>query len=229
MPIYFLGEELEFPSPELANADGVIAVGGDLSPQRLLNAYASGIFPWYNEGDPLVWWSPDPRSIITPGDIHISRTMKKLMERNAFQLTYDKRFEDVIENCSAPRKTQAGTWITQDIKDAYSQLHELGFAHSVEVWKDEKLVGGLYGVSLGKCFFGESMFSISPNSSKYALITFTQKIFKLGFLMVDCQVPNPHLTRLGARGIPRKEFLELLERGLKFQSTIGKWEFLNDK
>jgi leucyl/phenylalanyl-tRNA---protein transferase len=229
MPIYLLGEDTRFPSPEMASPEGIIAIGGDLSPQRLLNAYASGIFPWYSEDEPILWWSPDPRSVLLPGDLHVSRSMKKLLEKKKFSVKYDRDFKSVIENCGAPRKKEQGTWITSDIKEAYISLHRLGFAHSVEVYQDNKLVGGLYGVSLGKCFFGESMFSLVPNASKYAFITFVREISRMGFLIVDCQVPNPHLTRLGAREIPRAEFLERLEKGLQYDTLAGKWEFMNER
>ncbi len=229
MPIYLLGEDTRFPSPEMATPEGIVAIGGDLSPQRLLNAYASGIFPWYSEDEPILWWSPDPRSVLLPGDLHISKSMKRLLEKKKFSVKYDRDFKSVIENCSAPRKKEHGTWITPDIKEAYISLHGLGFAHSVEVYQDNKLVGGLYGVSLGECFFGESMFSLVPNASKYAFITFVQEIFRMGFLIVDCQVPNPHLTRLGAREIPRAEFLERLEKGLQYDTLAGKWEFMNER
>ena len=230
MPIYLLGKPPVFPPPELATPEGIIAAGGDLSPQRLLNAYASGIFPWFSEGDPLLWWSPDPRMVLLPGDLHISASMKKLLKKSPFRLTYDSHFREVIESCGRPRRKQRGTWITAQILDAYVRLHELGFAHSVEVWdlRDNRLVGGLYGVSLGKCFFGESMFHRVANASKYAFIAFSQSLFKAGFFMLDCQVPSPHLERLGCREMPRKEFLGLLNRGLQHKTRVGKWEFLRD-
>jgi leucyl/phenylalanyl-tRNA---protein transferase len=230
MPIYLLGKAPIFPPPELATPEGIIAAGGDLSPQRLLNAYAAGIFPWYSEGDPILWWSPDPRMVLLPGDIHISASMKKLLKKKSFHLTYDRHFNKVIDNCGAPRKPFRGTWITSEIRDAYIRLHELGYAHSVEVWESgsKKLVGGLYGISLGKCFFGESMFHLTPNASKYGFIIFVQKLFKLGFLMVDGQVPSAHLKRLGCREMPRKEFLDRLAKGLEHETRVGKWEFLKE-
>lgn len=230
MAIYLLGKAPVFPPPELATPEGIIAAGGDLSPQRLLNAYAAGIFPWYAEGDPILWWSPDPRMVLLPGDIHISGSMKRLLKKKPFHLSYDRHFNDVIDACQMPRKPYRGTWITKEIREAYLRLHELGYAHSVEVWEPgaKKLVGGLYGVSLGKCFFGESMFHVVPNASKYGFIIFTQKLFKIGFLMVDGQVPSPHLKKLGCREMPRKEFLELLAHGLKHETRLGKWEFLTD-
>jgi leucyl/phenylalanyl-tRNA--protein transferase len=227
MPIYLLGKPPVFPPPELATPEGIIAAGGDLSPQRLLNAYAAGIFPWFSEGDPLLWWSPDPRMVLLPGDLHISASMNKLLKKSPFRLTCDSHFREVIESCSQPRKTQRGTWITAQILDAYVRLHEMGFAHSVEVWDllDNRLVGGLYGVSLGKCFFGESMFHTVANASKYAFITFSQTLFRAGFVMLDCQVPSPHLKRLGCREMPRAEFLRFLNQGLQHKTLVGKWDF----
>ncbi len=214
-----------FPPPELASPEGIIAVGGDLSPQRLLNAYAAGIFPWYSEGEPILWWSPDPRLVLFPGEVHISKRMKRIINKKLFHLTCDCRFKEVIEKCRQPRPTQPRTWITDDIQEAYVHLHNMGYAHSVEVWQNKKLVGGLYGVSLGKCFFGESMFSHVANASKFAFIRFFQRLFQSGFIMVDCQVPSLHLKRLGAREIPRTEFLLLLEQGLTYKTLKGKWEF----
>lgn len=230
MPIYLLGKAPVFPPPELATPEGIIAAGGDLSSQRLLNAYAAGIFPWYGEGEPILWWSPDPRMVLLPGDLHISSSMKKILKKNPFHLSYDHHFSEVIDNCSNPRKPFQGTWITKEIRDAYVGLHDLGFAHSVEVWdsREKKLVGGLYGVSLGKCFFGESMFHKVTNASKYGFIIFVQKLFKTGFLMVDCQVPTPHLKRLGCKAMPRKEFLDRLAEGIKHETRIGKWDFLKN-
>jgi leucyl/phenylalanyl-tRNA--protein transferase len=225
MPIFLLGEEPVFPPPELASPEGIIAVGGDLSPLRLLNAYAAGIFPWYSEGEPILWWSPDPRLVLFPGEVHISKSMKRIINKKQFHLTCDRQFEAVMKKCRQPRPKQPRTWITDDIQEAYVQLHHMGYAHSAEVWQDKKLVGGLYGVSLGKCFFGESMFSRAANASKFAFIKFFQRLFQSGFTMVDCQVPSPHLIRLGAREIPRTEFLLLLEQGLKYKTLKGKWGF----
>jgi leucyl/phenylalanyl-tRNA--protein transferase len=228
MPIYILGEDPVFPPAAMASREGILAVGGDLSPERLLNAYASGIFPWFSEGDPIIWWSPTPRMVLFPGKVHISGSMKRVMKKNPplFQWTFDTRFPQVIEGCrTAPRKNQPGTWITKEIKNAYIRLHELGYAHCLEVWQGERLVGGIYGISLGKCFFGESMFSKVPNASKFAFIKLAQLLVKMDFLMLDCQVPSEHLRKLGAREIPRNEFLELLKLGLKSKTLVGKWEF----
>jgi leucyl/phenylalanyl-tRNA--protein transferase len=229
MPIFLLEEEPLFPPPELSSPEGIIAVGGDLSPQRLLNAYASGIFPWYSEREPILWWSPDPRLVLFPGEVHISKSMKRVINKKQFQLTCDRHFREVIENCRfQPRPTQRGTWITNEIREAYIQLHNMGYAHSVEVWQDKILVGGLYGVSLGKCFFGESMFARAANASKFAFINFSQQLFQAGFIMMDCQVPTDHLKRLGGREVPRTEFLTLLKKGLEYETLRGKWNFFYD-
>lgn len=204
MPIFKLEEEPIFPPAELADPQGIIAVGGDLSPERLLNAYASGIFPWFSAGDPIMWWSPDPRLILQPGDLHVSTSMKKLVKQKRYTITMDREFQAVIQACAAPRKSQPETWITPDMQTAYTTLHHLGFAHSVEVWSQDdqvakKLVGGLYGISLGKCFFGESMFSRQPNVSKLAFITLAQTLFEAGFLIIDCQLPTNHLKVWGPK------------------------------
>ncbi len=232
MTIYLLGKEPVFPPAQLAEPSGIIAVGGDLSPQRLLTAYASGIFPWFSEDDPLVWWSPDPRMIVQPGDLHISESMQKLMKKNKYEITFDQNFKGVIQQCAAPRDGQPGTWITPAMKKAYQKLHRLGFAHSVEVWDKmvpcrtkRVLVGGLYGISLGKCFFGESMFSRRPNVSKLAFFALAQTLFKRGFLLLDCQLPTEHLKSLGAKEVSREDFLALLQTGINSPSLIGKWDF----
>jgi leucyl/phenylalanyl-tRNA---protein transferase len=232
MPIFLLGEEPIFPPAQLADEDGIIATGGDLSPLRLLNAYTSGIFPWYEEGEPILWWSPDPRLVLLPDQLHISNSMKKLFKQKTFQVTVDKAFTEVMQKCSLPRRNQDGTWISTEMKDAYFKLHQLGYAHSIEAWQinggnknDRQLVGGLYGVSMGMCFFGESMFALKANASKYAFLTFSQILFKMGFQLIDCQVPTNHLKTLGAVEIPRIEFLALLHEGLKHETLLGNWQF----
>ncbi|MCK5055326.1 MAG: leucyl/phenylalanyl-tRNA--protein transferase [Candidatus Aminicenantes bacterium] len=224
MPIFLLEEKPVFPPAELADKDGIIAVGGDLSPERLINAYSQGIFPWFSEGDPITWWSPDPRLVLFPGEIHVSHSLRKLSDKNPFKLTCDRAFEQVIEYCSLPRDKQKETWITREMIDAYTVLYHSGFAHSVEVWQDESLAGGFYGVSLGRCFFGESMFSRVSNASKFAFIKFAEKLFEQGFLLVDCQVPSEHLKRLGAREISRANFLQILQKSLKYETRTGKWD-----
>ena len=224
MPIYRLTKKIIFPDPELANIDGILAVGGDLSVERLLLAYCKGIFPWFSEGEPIIWWSPDPRFILYPKDIKISKSMGKLLRQNKYKVTFDNSFREVISQCASLRTD--GTWITGEMIEAYCRLHELGFAHSIETWIDEELVGGLYGVSMGACFFGESMFSKRDNASKTALVTLAQKLAVRGFLLIDCQVYTKHLESLGAVSIPRKEFLRLLEDGLTGETLRGNWAYL---
>ncbi|MTK11746.1 MAG: leucyl/phenylalanyl-tRNA--protein transferase [Clostridiaceae bacterium] len=213
MPIFRLSDDLIFPHPSLAEEDGLLAVDGDLSPERLILAYRSGIFPWFSEDEPILWWSPDPRFILYPKDIKISHSMKKLLKKNTYKISFDTCFRDVISNCSNLRK-ESGTWITNDMIEAYCKLHELGYAHSVEAWYEDKLVGGLYGISIGKCFFGESMFSTMSNASKAAFITLCKKLGEQGYTMVDCQVYTEHLESLGAVNISREKFLELVEEGI---------------
>ena len=217
MNSFWLSEELTFPPLHLATKDGLVSMGGDLSVERLLLAYTSGIFPWYSEGEPILWWSPDPRLVLLPQDIQISKSMQKLLRKNKFNVTYDRCFKDVITMCRNIRTHKQGTWITDEILEAYFQLHKLGFVHSVEIWFEEKLVGGLYGVSIGKCFFGESMFSIMDNASKVAFITLAKKLLKKNFLFIDCQVYSKHLETLGAKNISRDEFLVLLKKGLSYE------------
>ncbi|WP_411679364.1 leucyl/phenylalanyl-tRNA--protein transferase [Clostridium thailandense] len=213
MPIFRLNDDLIFPHPSLAEEDGLLAVYGDLCPDRLMLAYQNGIFPWFSEGEPILWWSPDPRFILYPQDIKVSHSMKKLLKKNTYRISFDTCFRDVISNCAGVRK-ESGTWITNDMIEAYSKLHELGHAHSVEAWYENKLVGGLYGISIGKCFFGESMFSVMDNASKAAFITLCKKLDSEGYIMVDCQVYTKHLESLGAVNIPREEFLELIKKGI---------------
>jgi len=224
MPVYQLSEAIAFPHPSLATDEGVLAVGGDLSPERLLLAYANGIFPWYSHGDPIIWWSPDPRFVLFPGELLVSKTMRQVLRRNVFTITFDRAFRAVIASCKKiRRRRERGTWITGEMLEAYVRLHELGYAHSAEAWRDDELVGGLYGVSLGRCFFGESMFSRESNASKAALITLTRRLAARGFGLVDCQVHTDHLESLGARVIPRDEFLVTL-RGLVGADTLrGDW------
>ncbi len=227
MSVFLLDETLRFPPPELAERDGLLAVGGDLSPSRLLAAYRNGIFPWYSQNEPILWWSPDPRLVLFPSELHVSRSMKRVIRRKMFRITFDHAFVEVIRACAETRLARGeDTWITQDMIDAYTILHELGIAHSVEAWKGDELVGGLYGVVLGRVFFGESMFSKLSNSSKTAFITLVRYLEKWRFEMVDCQVRTDHLLSLGAREIPRKHFLKELERlvDLPTDSPRGKWD-----
>jgi leucyl/phenylalanyl-tRNA--protein transferase len=226
MPIYQLGKELIFPRPELAEDDGLLAVGGDLSPERLLLAYSLGIFPWFAEGDPILWWSPAPRLIIEPGRLHVPSRLRRTLRQGVFQITMDTAFARVIAACaSIPRAGDRSTWITPAMITAYCRLHELGFAHSVECWQDEKLAGGLYGLALGGVFFGESMFSRISDSSKVALTWLVKQLHKWDFAFIDCQVANMHLRRLGAVEISRQEFEKRLAAGLKKETKRGKWRF----
>lgn len=211
MSIFALDNKLIFPPVHLSEPDGLLAIGGDLSPERLLLAYRKGIFPWY-EGEYILWWSPDPRCVLFPEELKISHSMKQLLKRNVFEFTTDKAFGEVIKNCKQiNRKSQASTWITDEVENAYMQMHQLGYAHSVEVWQDGNLAGGLYGLRIGKVFFGESMFSHVTNASKYAFIKYVQQMQADGVELVDCQVHTAHLESMGARLIPRRDFLHLLE------------------
>lgn len=206
--MYYLGKELYFPPVEESYEDGLLAVGGDLSPERLMLAYISGIFPWYNEDDPILWWSPKDRMVLFFEDLKISKSMRKIIDSNVFTVTVNKDFRSVITNCkTVKRNNEDGTWINNDIIEAYCQLHEFGIAKSVEVWQNGELVGGLYGVDLGEVFCGESMFSKVSNSSKVAFIYLAQHLQKAGYKLLDCQVYNDHLASLGAKTIDRSQFL----------------------
>ena len=203
-----LGKELIFPNVETASQEGIVAIGGDLSPERLILAYKSGIFPWYNQGEPIVWYSPNPRMILFPQDLKISKSMRKILSDNMFKITFNQNFEEVIVNCKTiKRNDQGGTWITDAMQKAYIKLHELGIAKSVEVWQNKQLVGGLYGIDLGNIFCGESMFSKVSNASKVAFIYLVKKLEKENYNLIDCQVYNDHLASLGAIEISRKEFI----------------------
>lgn len=215
MPIFHLDEELIFPDPAFAEEDGLLAMGGDLSTERLLLAYRSGIFPWFEDDIPL-WWSPDPRFVLFPDEIKISNSMKTLLRRKAFDFTINQAFEQVIASCkSVTRDGQAGTWITEEMQSAYISLHQQGYAFSAEAWKDGELAGGLYGVKMGKAFFGESMFSHQSNASKYAFISLVEQFKSEGIQLIDCQVYTAHLESLGARMIPRKNFLQIIHAAIK--------------
>lgn len=215
MPIYQLSENIVFPNPNNANKDGILAIGGDLCPERLLNAYTNGIFPWYSEGDPIIWWSPKKRFVLFPEKIKVSKSLKKVLNKKLFNITFNKCFKEVITKCGEVR-SEEGTWINPDMIEGYTKLHELGFAHSIESWSGDKLVGGLYGVAIGKIFYGESMFSLENNASKVAFATCVEELTKKGFLMIDCQVHTKYLESFGAELIERELFFEILRKGFKF-------------
>jgi len=209
--MHFLSKEIWFPSVEEASPEGILAIGGDLSPERLILAYKSGIFPWYSEGDPIIWYSPDPRMVLFPENLKISKSMRQLIRKDEFSITFNQDFKNVIANCQHIfRKDQPGTWITNDMKEAYIELHEMGLAKSVEVWKNSELVGGLYGIDLGTVFCGESMFSKASNTSKLAFIFLVEKLQSEGYELLDCQVYNEHLASLGAEEISRNDFLKYI-------------------
>lgn len=215
MAIYALSDDLVFPNPELSEEDGLLAVGGDLSVDRLLVAYSNGIFPWYNKDEPILWWCPKPRFILKPEDIRISKSMKKIIKKGEFVVTFDNDFEGVISNCKSMRENEEGTWITDEMMQAYINMHNEGYALSVETYLDGELVGGLYGVIIGKCYFGESMFSKVSNASKIALITLAQRLKELDFEFIDCQVYTPHLESMGAKMVEWDEFKSMINNGLR--------------
>ncbi|HEX2930086.1 MAG TPA: leucyl/phenylalanyl-tRNA--protein transferase, partial [Candidatus Binatia bacterium] len=222
MPIFRLVDDTVFPPPDYADPSGLIAVGGDLSSERLLEAYRVGIFPWYSDDQPILWWSPDPRFVLDLDEFKISHSLRKTLRRNIFHVTFDRVFEEVIAACStAPREGQRGTWITPEMQEAYVKLHGLGFAHSVETWCRGKLVGGLYGVSLGKAFFGESMFHHQTDASKVALAMLVEKLKRWGFHFIDSQMTTEHMMRLGAKEMPRRIFLKRLQSALRHSSKRG--------
>ena len=215
MTVYRLTKELVFPPPELADDDGLLAIGGDLSVNRLILAYSMGIFPWYSDNDPILWWSPDPRLVLIPGELKVSRTLRQTIKKGIYHVTTNTAFEDVIRNCATiRRKGQGGTWITGDMIKAYVRLHKAGYAHSVESWAGDELAGGFYGVMMGKAFFGESMFAKKTDASKVAFATYAAILAEKDFELIDCQVTTDHMKRFGAREIPRTEFLKLLQKVL---------------
>jgi leucyl/phenylalanyl-tRNA--protein transferase len=223
--VFRLSRDVVFPDPSLAEEDGILAVGGDLSPERLLLAYAQGIFPWFNEGSPILWWSPDPRLVLFPSELHVSASLARTLRRGRFRVTADAAFGQVIRGCSrTSRPGQDGTWITGEMIAAYEELHRLGYAHSFEAWSGDALAGGLYGVSLGGAFFGESMFSDQPDASKVAFVRSVEFLAGHGVELVDCQVRTEHLVRLGAREVPRTRFLDRLEELLVKPTLRGRWE-----
>jgi leucyl/phenylalanyl-tRNA---protein transferase len=223
-PVQLLDERPIFPPPAAARADGLLAIGGDLSIARLLAAYRQGIFPWYAEGDPILWWSPDPRLILEPDGLKVTRSLRALMRKDRFQVTFDTAFSRVVAACAeTPRGDEFATWIHPEIAAAYGALHELGYAHSAESWEAGELVGGLYGVALGRCFFGESMFSWRSNASKVALAALVALLRSRNVHLIDCQVTSAHLLSLGAREIPRDTFLRLLDGSLAHPTSRNRW------
>jgi leucyl/phenylalanyl-tRNA--protein transferase len=215
------------PFPPLTSArkepNGLLAVGGDLTPKRLLEAYRRGIFPWFSEGDPILWWSPDPRMVLVPGELKISRSLAKALRNRRFEIRFDSDFDGVIRACAAPRDGQPGTWITPEMRNAYLRLHRLGYAHSVETWIDGELAGGLYGVALGAAFFGESMFARARDASKIALVHLVRKLEADGYGMIDCQMRTEHLASLGAREIPRARFSRQLRELVDYGRAPRPW------
>lgn len=224
MPIFRLVEDPVFPPPDYADPSGLVAVGGDLSDERLLEAYRVGIFPWYSVDQPILWWSPDPRFILELGEFNVSKSLRKTLKKNIFQVTFDRAFEEVIHACAtAQRAGQSGTWITPEMEEAYINLHGLGYAHSIESWFRAELVGGLYGVSLGKVFFGESMFHRKNDASKVALATLVAQLKSWDFHFIDAQMTTDHMLSLGAKEISRRIFLKRLRSALRHPTKRGKW------
>lgn len=225
MPVEISRRSLEFPDPDEADESGLLAVGGDLSIDRLKLAYSKGIFPWYEKGMPVLWWSPDPRMVLFPDKMIISHSLKQIIKKQQFTVTIDTEFKKVIKNCAkTPRKGEHGTWITREMKNAYIDLHEAGFAHSAEAWLDGELVGGLYGVAIGKAYFGESMFHHVTNASKVAFYHLVEKLSAWNFKIIDAQVYTNHLESLGGEMIPRREYIQILEKALLIEDVTGSWE-----
>ncbi|MEC4676631.1 MAG: leucyl/phenylalanyl-tRNA--protein transferase [Nitrospirota bacterium] len=224
MTVFRLADDMVFPPSEMAEDNGLLAVGGDLSERRLLLAYSLGIFPWYSDGSPILWWSPDPRLVLIPEELRVSRSLRQVIKKGIYSVTMDVAFDVVIRNCAAGRgRKEEGTWITDEMINAYNRLHELGFAHSVEVWRDGSMVGGLYGVAMGAVYFGESMFSEMKDASKVALVKLVGYLIEKGYKLIDCQVPTEHLISMGAKEVSREEFQVMFEKALKVSMDPGKW------
>lgn len=225
MPVYRLSRELAFPSPHEAEPEGLLAVGGDLGSARILLAYSMGIFPWYSEGQPILWWSPDPRCILDLDDFHVSKRLRRVLNQGKFQVTFDEDFRSVIGACAGvERRDQDGTWITPEMERAYVRLHDAGVAHSVECWFGKELVGGIYGIALGRGFFGESMFHRETDASKVALARLVDRLAGWDFHFIDAQVTTSHMLSLGAREVPRAAFLKSLEGVLRYPTRRGSWQ-----
>ena len=226
MPVFRLSDALVFPDGRLADDGGLLAVGGDLRPERLLLAYRNGIFPWYSEGRPLLWWCPAPRYVLEPAELHVARSLRKQIKRAPYRISLDEAFDKVMLRCAkVPRPGQGSTWITKDMRAAYLELHRRGVAHSVEAWDGDKLVGGLYGVAIGSIYFGESMFADAPDASKIAFVHLVEQLQRWGFTLIDCQVHTEHLERFGARYLPLSDFMARLDAAVSRPSKLGPWRF----
>jgi leucyl/phenylalanyl-tRNA---protein transferase len=224
MTVFQLPDDIVFPPANCAEEDGLLAIGGDLTTKRLLAAYSRGIFPWYSDQEPILWWSPDPRLVLFPDKFKVFDTLRRKIKSSSCEVRFDTNFEDVIRYCAeVERKDEDGTWITPEMKAAYIELHHLGYAHSVETYFNGKLAGGLYGVSLGKAFFGESMFHLFPDASKIALFHLVEKAKEFGFLFIDSQVETSHMIRMGAELIPRTRYLKILDEAMRYSSVKAKW------
>ena len=219
--------DVRFPPIEQASPEGLLAIGGDLRPERLLEAYRHGIFPWYNDDQPILWWSPDPRAVLFPNKLHVSRSLKRSLRPKIFTVTLDTCFRQVMQQCAGPRPQypEGGTWITEDMLDAYTHLHELGHAHSVETWQESRLVGGLYGVAIGGAFFAESMFTRIDDASKVALVKLFRQLEAWNFSLIDCQQSSPHVMRFGAEEVSRQHFITLLTQAVTLPDRQGRWAF----
>jgi leucyl/phenylalanyl-tRNA--protein transferase len=226
MPVYRIPRDLLFPDPAEAEPSGLIGVGGDLEPKRLILGYQCGLFPWYAEGQPILWWSPDPRMVLQTAEFHVPRSLAKVVRRGDYRITLDTSFDRVLRACAAtPRPGQDGTWLTREMEAAYLQMHELGYAHSCEAWRGDELVGGLYGVSIGGFFSGESMFAHAPDASKVAFVHLIEQLSRWGYPLIDCQVHTAHLERFGAREIPRADYLDALPALFDRPHRPGPWSF----
>ena len=225
MPVYRIPREHLFPHPSLAEPDGLLGVGGDVDPDRVLFAYANGIFPWYSQGQPILWFSPDPRFVLEPAELEIQRSLRKRVKRGEYTITLDRAFADVGRGCrKTKRPRQPGTWITKELEESYLALHERGSAHSVEAWLGDRLVGGLFGVSIGRYFSGDSMFAIEPDASKVAFVWFARQLHAWDFGLIDCQVYTAHLERFGAKSMPRAQYIERVTKLGAREGKLGRWE-----
>lgn len=228
IPWLYPGDAFPPTTQALQEPNGLLAAGGDLSPQRLLEAYRRGIFPWFSPGEPILWWSPDPRMVMFPSELRVSRSLRKTLKKGDYEICADTAFASVMRKCAAPRDGQPGTWISEEMITAYSRLYEMGLAHSVETWHDGELIGGLYGIALGKIFYGESMFSRATDASKIAFVHLVRQLARWGFGMIDCQMKTSHLASLGAREVPRAEFVQRLGLLIELPDISGRWQFDHD-